>query len=260
MTTGRPLTPYVPGNSAAPATDTPDLEQDMTITPTTLTRGAAAAAVGAGLLFIGVQLGHPSLDATTVATTEVVVRDCLKMLMAVLALVGITGMYLSQVRRNGVLGLVGYLVLGACYLLMASMTYLAAFVLPELVATNPGYVNDVIAQIEGDTPTGDIGLLALALKVQNISFLAGGLVFGIALFRARVLARWATALLAVGGVITILLSVMPDAFYRLLAFPNGIAMIGLGYSLWATTRPGHSDNQSEPESFSTSPAVTAGAE
>ena len=25
---------------------------------------------------------------------------------------------------------------------------------------------------------------------------------------------------------------MPDAFYRLLAFPNGIAMIGLGYSLW----------------------------
>jgi hypothetical protein len=30
------------------------------------------------------------------------------MLMAVLALVGITGMYLSQVRRNGVLGLVGF--------------------------------------------------------------------------------------------------------------------------------------------------------
>jgi hypothetical protein len=29
---------------------------------------------------------------------------------------------------------------------------------------------------------------------------------------------------------------MPDAFYRLLAYPNGIAMIGLGYSLWRTTR------------------------
>ena len=34
---------------------------------------------------------------------------------------------------------------------------------------------------------------------------------------------------------------MPDAFYRLLAFPNGIAMIGLGYSLWATTRTAHAD-------------------
>lgn len=208
----------------------------MIVTPTTLTRGAAAAAVGAGLLFIGVQLGHPHLDATTVATTEVVVRDSLKLLMAVLALVGITGMYLSQVRRNGVLGLVGFLVLGACYLLMASMAYMATFVIPQLVTTDPAFVNDVITQIEGGTPNGDIGPLALVLEVQAITFLAGGLIFGIALFRAGVLARWATVLLAVGGVITILLALMPDAFYRLLAFPNGIAMIGLGYSLWATTR------------------------
>jgi hypothetical protein len=45
-------------------------------------------------------------------------------------------------------------------------------------------------------------------------------------------------LLAVGGVVSAALSVMPDAFYRLLAYPNGIAMIGLGYSLWCTTRTG----------------------
>lgn len=213
----------------------------MTITPTTLTRGAAAAAVGSGLLFIGVQIGHPHLDATSVATTEVVVRDVLKMLMAVLALVGITGMYLSQVRRNGVLGLVGYLVLSVSYLLIVGMMYLATFVLPELVATNPAYVDDAITQITGGTPTGDIGALALAIQVQGISFLAGGLIFGIALFRARILTRWAPLLLAAGGVITILLSVMPDAFYRLLAFPNGIAMIALGYSLWATTRTVRAD-------------------
>ena len=29
---------------------------------------------------------------------------------------------------------------------------------------------------------------------------------------------------------------MPDAFYRFLAFPNGIAMVALGYSLWRTAR------------------------
>jgi hypothetical protein len=29
---------------------------------------------------------------------------------------------------------------------------------------------------------------------------------------------------------------MPDAFYRLLAFPNAIAMIGLGWSLWNAAR------------------------
>ena len=213
----------------------------MTITPTTLTRGAAVAAVGSGLLFIGVQIGHPHLDATTVATSEVVLRDSLKTLMAVLGLVGVTGMYLSQVRRNGVLGLVGFLVLGAFYLLTAGMTYMATFVLPQLVTTDPAFVDDVITQIKGGTPDGDIGPLALVLQVQSVAFLVGGLVFGIALFRAGVLARWATLLLAAGGVVTILLSVMPDAFYRLLALPNGVALVGLGLSLWATSRTAASD-------------------
>lgn len=48
------------------------------------------------------------MDAASITTTDVYVRESLKVLMAVLALVGITGMYLSQTRRNGVLGLVGY--------------------------------------------------------------------------------------------------------------------------------------------------------
>ena len=232
----------------------------MTITPTALTRGAAAAAVGAGLLFIGVQIGHPHLGATTVATTEVVVRDSLKLLMAVLALVGITGMYLSQVRRNGVLGLLGFLVLGAGYLLIACMTYMAAFVLPQLVTTDPAFVDDLVTQIRGGTPNGDIGLLAVVLKVQDICFLAGGLILGTALFRAGFLARWATVLLAAGGAITILLSVMPDAFYRLLAFPNGIAMIGLGYSLWATTRTTRAATTFASDTVDSSLVTAVGAE
>ena len=69
-----------------------------------------------------------------------------------------------------------------------------------------------------------------------MAYLAGGLVFGIALFRARVLARWAAVLLAVSGLVSAALSFMPDAFYRFLAFPNGIAMIALGYSLWRSVR------------------------
>ena len=208
----------------------------MTITPTTLTRGAAVAAVVAGLLFVGIQIGHPHLDAAAVTTPELLVRGSLKFVMAILSLVGITGMYLSQVRRNGVLGLIGYLVLATGYLLITCMTYLAAFVVPHLATINPAYVDDLINVIIGRASTADVGLFAVAIQVQNYTFLAGGLIFGIALYRAGVLARWATALLAVGGVVTILLSVLPDAFYRLLAFPNGIAMVGLGVSLWLTAR------------------------
>jgi hypothetical protein len=214
----------------------------MTITANALTRAAGVAAVAAGAIFIGVQIGHPQLDANAIGTTDVFVRDQLKVLMAVLALVGITGMYLSQIRRNGVLGLVGFMVLAAGYLLILCGVYAAAYMLPEIAAANPGYVNDVIAIDTGrGTLEGDIGPLQTVIQFRGFVYLAGGLLFGIALYRAHVLARWAAALLAAGGVLSVVLSLMPDAFYRLLAFPNGIAMIGLGYSLWRTTRTNHDD-------------------
>ena len=90
----------------------------MTITPTTLTRAAGVAAAAAGLIFIGVQINHPHLDATSITTTEMAVRNSLKVLMAALALVGITGMYLHQVKQMGRLGLVGYLLFSANYLVI----------------------------------------------------------------------------------------------------------------------------------------------
>ena len=83
---------------------------------------------------------------------------------------------------------------------------------------------------------GDIGALQTVIQLRGFAYLLGGLLFGIALYRAHVLARWAAALLAADGVLSVALSLMPDAFYRLLEVPNGIAMIGLGYSLWRTTR------------------------
>jgi hypothetical protein len=210
----------------------------MTITPSTLGRASGIAAALAGLTFIGVQINHPHLDATTITTTEMAIRSSLKVLMCALALAGITGMYVSQVRRNGLLGLVGYLVMAVGYLLIMCTTFAAGFVLRAMAGADPSYVQDVLSAASGNTPAGDIGAIGVLLKVQGFAFLGGSLVFGIALFRAGVLARWATLLLAVGGIVTALLSVMPDAFYRLLAFPNGIAMIGLGVSLWLNQRQG----------------------
>lgn len=198
--------------AALAATWNPELE--MRITPTTLTRFAGVAAVAAGLIFISVQVNHPHLDAETITTTEMAVRGSLKVLMAGLALVGITGMYLRQVKEAGVLGLVGYLLFAAGYLLILGTSFAGAFVLPAIADTNPGFVNDAIAVAKGGTPAGDIGLLATVSQLQGVGYLAGGLLFGIALYRARVLVRWAAALLAVSGLVTVALSVMPDALYR----------------------------------------------
>ena len=208
----------------------------MSVSPSHLIRAAGAAAIAAGAIFIGVQVGHPPLDLAFITTAEGAVRNTLKVLMAVLALVGITGMYLSQVRRNGVLGLIGYLTLAAGYLLIMSSTFGLAYVLPPIADANPTFVSDVLTTFTGGTAAGDVGVLGAAFQVQSLCYLAGGVLFGVALFRARILKRWAAALLAVGGLVSAALSLMPDALYRLIALPNGIALIGLGYSLWRTQR------------------------
>jgi len=174
----------------------------MTITPTTLTRAAGVAAAVAGLLFIGVQINHPHLDATFATTTEYTVREILKVLFAALSLIGITGMYLSQVKKNGVLGLIGYVLFGAGYLAVLSIQVVGVAVLPSLANSAPGYVDDVLAVTTGGTATGDVGLLQTLNLVGGITFLVGGFLFGIALFRAGVLARWAGALLTVGAVVS----------------------------------------------------------
>jgi hypothetical protein len=229
----------------------------MAITATTLSRSAGVAAAAAGLIFIGVQINHPPLNADTITTTEMAVRDGFKVLMAVLALAGITGMYLRQLKQVGMLGLIGYLLLGIGYVVILGTSFIATFVLPSIAKTDPSYVNDVLTAATGGHATGDIGLLHTAIQVQGIGYLVGGLIFGIALYRARVLARWAAALLAVGGLVSAALQVMPDAFYRLLAFPNGIAMIGLGYSLW---RVGRAATTVLPTAAGAQHLTTAGAE
>jgi hypothetical protein len=204
----------------------------MVITPRILSRTAAVAAILAGLIFAAVQLGHPPLDVTSVGTAEWTIRNTAKMAFAALALAGITGMYLRQVKELGVLGLIAYAVLSTGYLLTVSTAFVAGYVLPSLAQTDPAYVDSVLATAAGNTATSDIGLIQYALVAQGIAYLAGGLLFGVALYRARVLVRWGSALLAAGAIFTLSLSVLPESFYRLLAYPNAIALIALGYSLW----------------------------
>ena len=204
----------------------------MNVTATGLTKAAGAAAAVAGAIFIAVQINHPPMVVSSVDTTEWALRNTAKVVMAALALAGITGMYLRQVRQMGVLGLVGYLLFSAGYLVIFAIAFLSAYVLPSLADTAPGYVQDLLVAAEGGSPVGDIGLMQGAFAASGVGYMVGGLVFGVALFRAGVLARWASALLAVATIGTGLLAVLPESFNRPMAVPEGIALIGLGISLW----------------------------
>ena len=229
----------------------------MTITATGLTKAAGAAAAVAGAIFITVQIGHPSTDSFTTETTQWVARSYAKSGMAALALAGITGMYLRQHHRAGLLGLVGYLLFAAGYLALFSVEVIAATVLPNLVDSEPGFVNDVVAAANGRTPNGDIGGVQTLLNVAGAGYIVGGLIFGIALFRVGILARWAAALLAVSSAGTAALVVLPESFNRPLAVPVGIALIALGVSLWRNPSDSHRTTPATP-STPLSPVEQAG--
>jgi hypothetical protein len=208
----------------------------MQITTTKLTRAAGLAAVAAGILFIAVQVKHPEITLDFVQGTQYKVRQGMKIAMAVLALAGIAGMYLSQVRRIGLLGLVGWLMLSLGYLMMLCVEMIALVVVPTIVQTSPDYVSGVIAVATNSSSSADLGLFSTLNMVVAVGYLIGGLVFGVALFRAGVLARWAAALLAVASVLTMTIPFLPMVNQRLFAVPDGIALIGLGWSLWRAQR------------------------
>jgi len=208
----------------------------MPIATHRLIGAAGLCAAAAGAIFIGVQIDHPPADVANIVTTEMLVRETAKVFMAVLALAGFAGMFLRHHRRFGVLGLAGYLLLTVGYLALFAVQCIVVYVLPTVARSDPGYVQDVLDTAVGGSPSGDIGHMQDLLLVSGIGFALGGLIFGIALFRAGVLPRWASALFAYGTISALALSVLPESFNRPFAVPTGVALIGLGISLWRDQR------------------------
>jgi len=204
----------------------------MNLTSNRLTAGAGVCAAAAGAIFIGVQVNHPPADVAHVVTTDVAIRESAKILMCVLALIGFTGMFLRHRSRFGVLGFAGFSLLTVGYLALFAVECIVACVLPTVAHMNPAYVQDVLDAAVGGTPSGDIGPMQQLFLAAGIGYSLGGLLFGIALFRAGVLARWAAALLAYGTTSALALAMLPESFNRPFAAPTGVALIGLGVSLW----------------------------
>jgi hypothetical protein len=238
----------------------------MTVTTTRLGQAAGIGTAVAGAIFVAVQVNHPAMEVASVTTASWVIRSAAKTVMAALVLAGITAMYLRQREKVGLLGLAGYLLLSAGYFLMFGTEYLAGFVLPGASGAAPGYVNDVIVAAFGGKASGDIGSLGTVFAATGICYVLGGLLFGIATFRAGILWRWAAVLLAVGNVSTLALSVLPGSFNRPMAVPTGVALIGLGVSLWRDQRREAVRSSAEPaasgapEASGTAPVVAPHAQ
>lgn len=200
-----------------------------------LFRVAGLAAVVAGLVFVLLQFIHPDETIQNVTTMTWKVVHVMTLAMAILALVGVLGMYLRQVEEAGVLGFVAVVLYGCGFFLIFGFSFVEAAVLPQLADTDPRYVADVMALTATGEAAGEVGGLAAANVGSAVTYLLGGVLFGVALWRARVLWRWAAALLVIGALSTTLIRVLPESLDRMVAIPVGVAWAGLGISLWQST-------------------------
>jgi len=208
----------------------------MTITTTTLTRAAGVSAVASGLLYIVIQPIHPTETVSAVTGTGWAVVGYLTIAMAVLGLVGVTGIYLRQVTRSGLPGLIGYLMFGSFYLLTTAFAFAETLVLPPLAAEAPRFVDSFLGIFSGAEGELHLGTVESIAPVAAALYVLGGALFGLAVFRARVLDRRAALLLVAGAAATVLVPTLPHAVGRYAAVPVGLAMIWLGCSLWSVAR------------------------
>ncbi|MCC7446105.1 MAG: hypothetical protein IT324_01750 [Anaerolineae bacterium] len=208
----------------------------MKITTTTLIRWAGLAAVAAGAVFAGIQPIHPPDVLSSVTTSAWSIIMPLKVAMCLLFLVGITGLYARQVKEAGWLGLVGFLLFSLSLALNLAFIFAESFIVPLLATTAPTFVDGFFGIFNGHPVETNLGTLPALYALTGLLYMLGGLLFGIATFRANVLPRWAAGLLAIVSVLTPAAALFPHELQRLAGMPVGIALAWLGYALWSERR------------------------
>ena len=209
----------------------------MKPTASKLIRWAGVAAMVAGIIFAGIQPIHPPDVLSSVTTGTWAIIMPLKLAMCLLFLVGITGIYARQVKEAGWLGLAGFLLLSLAWWIQTGYVFAEAFILPVLATAAPQFVDSFLGIARGNPGGMNIGALPAIYSIGiGIPYMLGGLLFGIATLRARILPRWPAGLLAVAAALTPTAALLPHDIQRLAAIPVGLALAWLGYALWSERR------------------------
>ena len=212
-------------------------ESKMKITAPKLIRWAGLAAMVAGILFVVIQPIHPPDVPASVTTAQWAIVHYLGVAMCLFGLLGLAGLYARQVEAAGWLGLAGYLLLSLFYALTMAFQFAEAFISPRLATESPRFVEGFLGIFNGSPGEMNLGALPTLYALAGFGYVLGGLLFGIATFRAGILPRWAAGLLAVGAVLPIILSsLVPHPLDRIFAVPVGLALVWLGYALWSERR------------------------
>lgn len=212
-------------------------QSKMKITTSKLIQWSGLAAMAAGILYIVVQVIHPTDMLSAVTTSQWAITHYLSFAMDLLALVGITGLYAGQVDESGWLGLSGYLLFSLFWAFTAAFHFIETFISPVLATVSPQFVESLLGIVSGHTGEVNLGALPTVYLLTGLLYMLGGLLFGIATFRAGILSRWAAGLLSVGIVLPVLgSSLVQHPFDRIFAVPVGLGLAWLGYALFSENR------------------------
>lgn len=220
-------------------------QNQATITVEGLIRLAGLSAMLAGLGFIIVGLFHPVNEPSAVTTATWINVHIVAMAMSLFGLIGMAGLYARQAERIGWLGLAGYGLFSFWLALVLSFSLVEAFVLPGLAAESPAYVAALLGMFSGSASVIDLGAMPTLWNLSGGMFILGPLLFGIATFRARILPRGAAALQVVAALLIPLGSLLPPEYEPLIMVPVGLALLWLGYALFAERQENTSDGRVE---------------
>jgi hypothetical protein len=220
------------------------------MTTSNLFRLAGLSALLAGICYVLVGIFHPPNVPLSVTTTRWEIVHVLACAVSFFGLLGMAGIYARQAEKTGWLGLAGFVLLSFWLVLIMGFSFVEAFILPRVATTSPAFVTGWMGMLGGPASKIDLGVLPTLWTLSGPVYIFGGLLFGIATFRAGIFPRWAGVLLAAGTALAPVAKLLPNASQPKVAIPVGLALAWLGYALWSEQRAHHTSSPAAPALFS----------
>src|SRR5689334_5711004 len=166
-------------------------ESKMKMTTSTFIRSASISAMLAGVSYIIVGMFHPPNILASVTTPAWAIVHVFAISTCFFGLFGIAGLYVRQAEKSRWLSLAGFVMLSLWLAIVMGFSFVEALILPRLATQSPAFVDAILGMFAGSTSDIDLGALPLVWTLSGPLYMLGGLLFGIATFRAGILPRWA---------------------------------------------------------------------
>jgi len=233
-------------------------ENKTKMTAATLMRLAGVSAMVTGLSIIIIGMFHPLNIPSAVTTATWVNVHIFATALGFFGLFGMAGLYARQVEESGWLGLIGFLLFSAWMTLVCGFSFVEAFIEPRLVTESPAFIASLMGMFTSMPSEIDLGILPTLWNISGLLIILGPLLFGIATFRARVLPRWAGALLALVAVLVPVGGMVPPEYQaKFIMIPLGLAVAWLGYALFSERRVQASESLIAQRAVTTEPSKVA---